>query len=598
VLKPVAKSSDAGSGSHLPAFGFAIGLTSGLIEGVGHMVLQRLQILDNSWYPIIWIAAIFNGLLVGGAGVIFAALFALWPAGARARRVAVFSLFLLAFLPVFALMLKQWIYPYAIGLLSAGAAVAATRWHARARTSIERRRPRVAWPIALTLAAFAIIEGSAIFQERRATAHLPAANATSPNVLLIIVDTLRADHVSSYGYSRQTSPNIDALAAGGVLFENSFASSSYTLPSHASILTGWYPHDHQFEWGTDYRHRTNGPPTLPEKLQELGYRTGAFSANTFYFSREHGFQRGYLHFEDFFHSVTDMMLRTAYGGIATRFIRPRFGWTNLPGRKLASDVVDQSLRWIERDAERPFFVTLNYMDTHDPYMPPQPFRGRFSSTPNPGGLLNSKLGHVASLTSVQLQSEIDAYDGSIAYIDSEISRLLTSLQTHSRRPLLVILTSDHGEEFGEHGGFIHGHHLYREVIQVPLIVWGPGLVRGGTRVKQPVSNTAIAATVMELLNCTPGTFRVPSLVPLWTGTAASYPMPLSELKYRPWEAEHGSMVGIGSVRSLVDDSWHYIDVETREPQLFARPDDPREASDLAGRSDLRPVIDRFRNALK
>ncbi len=370
------------------------------------------------------------------------------------------------------------------------------------------------------LLAFIFIEGGSRLRERFAINQLPPASPSSPNVLLIVADTLRSDHLASYGYSRQTTPAIDALAAEGVLFENSFSTSSYTLPSHASLLTGRYPRDHHVEWDTSHRPPKRAVPNLPQELQSIGYRTGAFSANTFFFTREHGFGRGFLHFEDFFHSLSDMAWRTAYGGIVTRYVRPRIGLEDLPGRKYAVDVTAEAERWIRRDTERPIFVIANYIDCHDPYLPPQPFRSKFSTIKNPGGLINSKLHIPKSLTDEQLQSEIDAYDGAIAYIDSQVSRLVSAVQKMTPdRELLVIFTSDHGEEFGEHGGFLHQRHLYRELIQVPLIVWEPGHVPRGKRLSQPVSNASIPATVMGLLERDSDLFPVPSLEPLWEGIA-------------------------------------------------------------------------------
>src|SRR6185503_20396940 len=122
--------------------------------------------------------------------------------------------------------------------------------------------------------------------------------------------------------------------------------------------------------------------TLPEILQMRGYRTGAFSGNTYWFSREHGFGRGFLHFEDFFHSLADMALRTAYGRLVSRKVLWRIGYEDIPARKHADVTNAAVLRWIARDTSRPFFVMINYMDVHDPYLPPQPYRNRFAAQPN------------------------------------------------------------------------------------------------------------------------------------------------------------------------------------------------------------------------
>jgi arylsulfatase A-like enzyme/uncharacterized membrane protein (GlpM family) len=583
----------------LARMGLVLGLMSGLMEGVGHMALHRLSVLDNSWYPIIWIAAVFNGFLVGTAGLVAGAIVAGRPDSQRLRTAAIFSLFLLSIVPVLALMLKEWIYTYAIALLSAGLATAFTRWQLRRETWTFAGSRALHWSLGLTVLAFAVIEGGGRVQERAATSRLPQSAGSAPDVLLIVVDTLRADHLSSYGYSRRTSPTIDALAAEGVLFENSFATSSYTLPSHASMLTGQYPRVHQIEWDTSH---DPPPPTgenLPQVLQSLGYRTGAFSANTFYFTREHGFGRGFLHFDDFFHSLEDMAWRTAYGAIATRLVRHRLGLEDLPGRKLATDVNEETLRWIRKDGRRPFFAMLNYMDAHEPYLPPQPYRNQFSATPNPGGLLNSKWHIPKTLTPGQLQSEIDAYDGGIAYVDAEVSRLLAGIRSMTRsRPLMVIVTSDHGEEFGEHGGFLHQKHLYREVIQVPLIIWEPGRVPKGRRVSQPVSNGALPATIMSLLGSEAVPFQIPSLRPLWEDARNDVLPVLSELKHRPWAWPHDAPVRSGSIRSLVDDAWHYIERDGGGRELFAWPADKYERSNLADQPDRQGIIEQFRKLIK
>ncbi|MEO6224082.1 MAG: sulfatase [Vicinamibacterales bacterium] len=586
-------------GRSLIALGVVLGLISGLTEGVGHMVLQRLNVLDNSWYPIIWSAAVFYGLALGGVGLLAATVASRHPGSTRLLTTGVFSLFFLSIVPVMALMLKEWIYTYAILLLAVGTATALTRWQLRQEQWRFVSARSVRWAVGLTLLAFAIIEGSGRIQERVAISRLPVPRTSTPDVLLIIVDTLRSDHLSSYGYSRRTSPAIDALASGGVLFENSFATSSYTLPSHVSILTGQFPRDHGVEWGTSHRWPAQAGQTLPQVLQTLGYRTGAFSANTFYFTREHGFGRGFLHFEDFFYSLSDMAWRTAYGAIATRLVRQRLGWEDLPARKRAADVSESAARWIDRDTDRPFFVTLNYMDAHDPYLPPEPYRSRFATKPNPGGLINSKWHIPRTLPPDQLQSEQDAYDGAIAYIDDQISRLLSTIKSMSRpRDLLVIVTADHGEEFGEHGGFLHQRHLYREVLQVPLIVWAPGRVPGGKRVSAPVSNAAIPATVAGLLDAGREPFPSPSLQPLWEGTRTAFPAPLSELKHMPWAWPSDAPIKFGSMRSLVDESWHYIERDGRAPELFAWPTDRSERSNLADAPELQGVIERFRKLMK
>ncbi len=245
--------------------------------------------------------------------------------------------------------------------------------------------------------------------------HLPAAAPDAPNVLVIVVDTLRADHVSSYGYARPTTPNLDRMAQQGVRFDNAISPCSWSLPSHVSLLTGLYQFEHGvgsvqpepwLGWGNK---GMGGFPTLGEALERRGYRTGAFSANRTYFSRDLGFGRGFVHFEDYFQSASDAFVRTLYGrefariylkrsdhSLVKRTLR-RLGFTSLLdqdaegsgsyggafGVRKRADVVNQEvMEWIDRDRQRPFFAFLNYFDVHDPYGGPRSLSQTFMAAAN------------------------------------------------------------------------------------------------------------------------------------------------------------------------------------------------------------------------
>lgn len=342
-------------------------------------------------------------------------------------------------------------------------------------------------------------------------AKLPAAAADEPNVLVIVVDTLRADHLSSYGYDRPTSTNIDRIATQGVLFQNAVATSSWTFPSHASLLTGRY----QYEHGMDKVKQMsvigveafspNGLPTLGEALLQKGYRTGAFSANRTYFTRDLGFGRGFMHFEDYFHSSSDMFVRTLYGrefariylkrsdrSLVKRVLR-KLGFAALLdqgaegsgsyggafGIRKRADVVNQeTLDWIDRDRRRPFFAFLNYFDVHDPYGGPRSY----------------------AKPSWPQQTNVDAYDAGVKYVDDSIGRLMEELDRRGlSKNTLVVITGDHGESLGQHHLRTHGKALYWELIHVPLVLRYPGRVPAGVRLDVPVSNSALPATIMELL---------------------------------------------------------------------------------------------------
>jgi arylsulfatase A-like enzyme len=581
----------------LVALAVVLGFGGGLAEGAGHMVLQNMNILDNVWYPIIWIAAVFNGLLVTSVSLVLCAVLALMPRPGRRRAAAVFVVVLLGCGPGITWVLKEWIHRYSIIIVSIAVAVVFTQWLGR-HDALARRlfRRSARWTLAAVLLTFVAIEGGTRVIERVQTARLPDADAATPNILLIVIDALRADRLSAYGHSRPTSPAIDRFAREGTLFEQAFSTSSYTLPSHASIVTGLYPYQHGVEWGSSHHWARHA--TLPELLQPRGYRTGAFSGNTFWFTREHGFGQGFHHFDDFFHSFADMALRTAYGMAFSRQVLWRLGYEDIPARKRATGTNQRVLRWLAGDTGRPFFVTINYMDVHDPYIPPEPYRNRFATRPNPGGLLNWELHVPEKLTPEELQSELDAYDGAIAYVDDQIGALVAAIRkSRADRDLLVVITSDHGEEFGEHNGFLHGSHLYREAIHVPLVVWQPGRVPSGVRIGQPVSNASIPATILDAIGAPAPPELAGSLQRLWKEPAAvEWPWPLIEMKHRPWESELAP-VHYGSLRSLVSPDLHYIDHDTQGPQLYDWVNDPRETTDLVKRPDMQPAVERFRERL-
>ena len=291
--------SPPGLGSFLLlAIWFAI--IAGLVEGVGLVLFQRINwarwgpTLHVS-EPIIWISPIVDLILFGVLTL------ALWAVG---RLVPKLRLLQAAIALLTALTLYDWLTVTArlshlsCLLLAAGVGVALSRWVAKHEIAtlkfVRRTFPLVAGAGVL---AFAGIQGGHWLLEARAVSKLPAA-ADAPNVLVIVVDTLRADHLSSYGYARPTSPNIDRIATQGVLFENAVATSSWTFPSHASLLTGRYQYEHGMDKIREMSvvgaeaFSANGLPTLGEALMQKGYRTGAFSANRTYFSRDLGFGRG------------------------------------------------------------------------------------------------------------------------------------------------------------------------------------------------------------------------------------------------------------------------------------------------------------------
>lgn len=588
------------SATDLLAVAAWFGLVTGLLEGISRTVLQSLggvsweMLLSAASVKIIWVAPFFYIFLFSLGGAVLALLNGVVPRLPMARA-AVFLFGLAGFADVLSSSgrLSQW----GVGMLALGLAVVLTRWFkAHEKPALRFWRRSVAWVAVLAVLSFVGIEAGIRLEEQRAIAALPAAAPGTPNVLIIVVDTLREDHLSLYGYSRKTSPNLERLAAQSVLFENAIATSSWTLPSHASMLTGLYPSAHGAEvHPLDKRH-----VVLPEALRGRGYRTAAFSANTLMFTQAYGFGRGFIRFEDSFQKPHDMFVRTLLGRqLQKRVIRP-LGDKDIPSRKRAAEINQALLRWLDQNQGRPFFAFLNYFDVHDPYLPPQPYRGKFSKRPNPGGVFNSFINQVSPslFTPEVLEDEIAAYDGSIAYVDAQIGQLLAELDRRSlSQDTILIITSDHGESLSEHGLFCHRTSLYGEQLEVPLIIRWPGKIPAGKRVETPVSLASLPATVMSLTGAGErGPFPGPSLVPLWTeaNPPADWPYPWAELAACPEDRSSPFLpCFIGALKAIVTPDWYFIYHEKQAPQLFDAKKDRAQLHNLAETPEGQKVVAEF-----
>jgi len=314
------------------------------------------------------------------------------------------------------------------------------------------------------------------------------------SVLLLVVDTLPAHTLHCYGEERQTSPAIDKLAGRGVLFERVYAASNWTVPSTASFLTSLYPLEHGAGMSGEI-HQLSGknPPnrlalrfrTLAEILSKQGIATAMFSANPYLGA---GLQQGYE--------------------------------KHVIQRMSAEALTDQTLSWLQTHAELPFFIHLQYMDLHIPVEPPAEFAGLFA---RPGDdMQDPSLAYWRFQKGVNLEGDvyesyrrrrIAIHDGAMRYIDSQISRLLSELEKLGcLKHTIVIITSDHGEEFWEHAaeekalgndprdiyGVGHGHAMYEELLRVPLIFSGPG-IRSDVRITQTAGLLDLAPTILDLL---------------------------------------------------------------------------------------------------
>ena len=565
------------------------GLLTGLVEGGLLFILQRFELLKGqitylgtSW-EVLWVAPIFDLLFFLAVGI-FLALVARFLPQVFAKRL---SLFVFSFLTVFAwidIYLSGRLSPVATGILAAGVGyqLSLFLYVREAKFFPYIKRTTKGFGI-LTIALLVVIQGGYWLQERSIVRNLPQAKESAPNVLVIVVDTLRADHMSLQGYERNTDPNMTRLASEGVMFENAYATSSWTLTAHASLFTGRWPYEHKADGG---RSLDDTYPTIAGALSARGYRTGAFNGNFKTVTKHWGFARGFAHFEDYYQTIPQLAVSSFYGRFLEYYaLHKVFGMEFSIDRRWAPGINKSALDWIDKDPEKPFFVFINYFDVHAPYISPE--CARFSNFKNPGGLVNTDW-TTADIynpkTPEQIQGEIDAYDGGIYYTDQQIQNLLDELnQRGVLENTIVVVTSDHGELFGEHGLWEHHNSLYKPVIHVPLIIWHPGSVPQGMRISTAVSNVSIPVTVLDMLGYADQTeFPGPSLVNLWTDTnsTAQWPDPIAEMAESSWVNPNHLSIN-GDMVSVVSDDWQYIEHEVNGVELYSLNEDPDQLNNLA-----------------
>jgi arylsulfatase A-like enzyme/Flp pilus assembly protein TadD len=347
------------------------------------------------------------------------------------------------------------------------------------------------------------------------------------NVLLITLDTTRADRLGCYGYSPAKTPVLDRLAQRGVLFERAYAPVPLTLPSHASMLTGLYPPEHGL--------RSNGQaalpaaiPTLTTELQAAGYETGAFVA-AFVLDHKFGLDRGFERYDD------DLSLSDPGNHGHHQYRDGRF-------------VIDAALRWLRPRSRKPFFCWVHLFDPHFPYLTHEDrFQDQFADQP---------------------------YDAELAYVDEQLDRLLSILEeSGALEDTVIVVVGDHGESLGEHGELTHSMTVYDATLRVPMLIVSPKGVRQGHRVQEPVSLVDLTPTLLDQLGRKP-ILNVSgrSLRPALQGESLPLKSCYAETD-EPYHVGHWS-----PLRAIVNSKWKYI----RSPQaeLYDLLDDPAELRNL------------------
>lgn len=439
--------------------------------------------------------------------------------------------------------------------------------------------------------------GSQELVERRSVAALPQVSPDAPNVLLVVLDTVRAQSLSLQNYERLTSPQLEKIAKNAVTFERAYSTSPWTLPAHGSLFTGRYPKELSADFETPL---DDTFPTLAEELSAHGYVTAGFVANTAYCSYESGLNRGFVIYEDYSASLGQALRSSTLGRmVAHSKLRRMLGYYDDLGRKNAEQVNREFLGWLNHyDDKRPFFVFLNYFDAHDPYLPPEEFWSLFSPTQPRGHL--SKWGQ--GLSNEDIQELNDAYDGSIAYLDYQVGLLYDEL--HERGLLentILVIMSDHGEQFGEHGLMSHANSLYHPLLHVPLLISMPGQIPSNLRIPHPVTIRDIPGTVIDLVGLEstmmfPGT----SLRGYWEsmGDTSRVRDDFIFSDARPGVGQPDWYPSSkGEMQSLIFNWMHYILNGDGSEEIYDIESDPAEEYNLAGSAESIQMLELLRKHL-
>jgi arylsulfatase A-like enzyme/Tfp pilus assembly protein PilF len=362
-------------------------------------------------------------------------------------------------------------------------------------------------------------------------------NASPPNIVLITLDTTRADRMGFLGSKRGLTPNLDQLAKQSVVFTRAYAQVPLTSPSHAALLTGTYP---QFNHLRDLTNPLpDDVPYVPDLLHQHGYHTGAFIGAMILdpsSGAAPGFDRGFDVYDSSFHNPAPGEDR--YQSLERR----------------AEDVADRGLQWLKHNHDGPFFMWLHFFDPHDPYDPPEPFKSKYAAAP---------------------------YDGEIAYTDSIVGSVMDVLNRHGLyEDTLIAIAADHGEAFGEHHERRHGLLLYDETIHVPLLLKLPGGKFAGTRIDARVALADLAPSLMEAAGIAiPAAVQAQSLFPLIeTPKSNDKAKDSSRAIYSETDYAHQTL-GWSDLRSWRGGKYLYIQAPTKE--LYDDSVDPLAGKNLA-----------------
>ncbi len=473
-----------------------------------------------------------------------------------------------------AITTPQMIHPLGALAMSLGLAVVLCRQLKGREERMTVRLRRWVWCVpAIVLLVWLGVRAQDRIMESARSGALPGVDPKAPNVLILVMDTVRSDRFLPH-HAQTLTPNFDRLAAGGVRFDNAWSTSSWSLPSQVSILTGLYPHEHEGDWPTVKMLQSNA--TLPELFLQRGYVTGAFSGNAAWITPEY-MGRGFLRFRVYI--LEDLFRRTTLGRKFDKLLE-HVGYHSAGRGKKAARVNSEFVQFLQDYPDRPFFAYLCYMDVNQE-------------------MHESRMNQHKPMPQVMKD-----YDAALTRLDARIGELLAELQKRGRlENTFIMITSDHGESFGQkhaedHDPSGHGSSLYREQIAVPLAVYYPGRIPADLTSMRTVSIREIPATVMDLLGWENSPFSGEPLSRAWQppdSTGAADPAVYAEIRH---------LDGKEIQASVFHGAWQFVDTPRdfealkKREELFDFSVDAMSKRSLTDEPLAQPVLIDLRERLR
>jgi arylsulfatase A-like enzyme len=632
----------------------AVGAAAGFLELT--MLAIRLHVLHQAGLStlrisrhVAWMMPVAETLVVSGLALLFVTPVLVWSARRAGRR------------PFARPVAWTWDWAGAVlgTLLLLGPLLAIPKLHAVAALTVAigagtriRRllvRPTPGWRRTACWAGAIVLGGLAVYSfwqwasVARALERAWSRPASSaPNLLWIVMDTVRADRMSLYGYGRPTTPQLAEWAKEGITFERARSAAPWTLPSHITMFTGLWPFEHGARVDRSY---FGASPTVAEQLAARGYTTAGLAANTQVCNASYGVGRGFDYYIELLGNHEVSLRATMFNSALSARIMHLARWMGLPvpdqflnaRRRLAPQLIAHAQEWLHGvrrrnedgppGSHRPFFLFMNFLDVHSPYLPLPGTKRLFWTEPVPRpGLALPENGWLALQARdaapadrrAEFQRELDQvnrrlsdlYDDCLRGLDAQLGSFLGSLRAAGLlEDTWVVITSDHGEHFGEHDQYGHGTSLYNPLTHVPLILIPPLRAAGsaadpfaalrGRRIGAPVSHRDLAVTLTGLL--LPGAdnpFPGRSLARHWgpDGPAAPDPI-LAQMEVQQLGGQEVQAERVLKLDSVIDED-HLLIVSSRnETELYRLLDDPENRRNLAGQPTQHARVERLRRTL-